>query len=136
MSIGIGTLEPKVRVLRPVSIAGLLAVLVAFTFAVIVANSGDETAEPVRPQIAVSGTSANTPTELRGGFADSPFSGTAANTPTELRGGIAGSLAETPAIVPHVPRRAADATSIGGTLGNTPSELSGGLNGEICHQCR
>jgi hypothetical protein len=133
MSIGIGTLEPKVRALRPVWIAGLLAVLVAFTLAVIVANSGDETSEPVRPGIAVSGTNANTPSELRGGLADSQFSGTAANTPTELRGGIAGSLADPPANVPHVPRRAADATSFGG---NTPSELSGGLNGEICHQCR
>jgi hypothetical protein len=114
MSIGVGTLQPKTRIMRPVWLAGLLAVILALTAAVIVTNSGDE---PVRDttgtQTAVSGTAANTPSELRGGL-ESTFGGTVANTPTEVR--------------PHVPRRAATADGISGTFGNTPSELSGGLS--------
>jgi hypothetical protein len=97
MSIGIGTLQPKTRVIRPVWLAGILAVILAFTVAVIVANAGDE---PVRDttgtQTSVSGTAANTPSELRGGATVSQET-TLANTPSEIR--------------PHVPRRAGEGRS-------------------------
>ena len=112
MSIGVGTLQPNTRVFRPVWLAGLLAVILALAVAVIVTKAGDE---PVRDttgtQTSVSGTAANTPSELRGGATVSEE--TLANTPSEVR--------------PHVPRRAATAGSISGTAGNTPTELSGGF---------
>ena len=114
MSIGVGTLRPKTRIIRPVWLAGLLAVVVALAVAVIVTNSGDE---PVREtpgtQTAVSGTAANTPSELRAATTVVDDT-TSANTPSEVR--------------PHVPRRAANAESVSGTIGNTPTELSGGLS--------
>jgi len=133
MSIGVGTLQPKSRVMRPVWLAGLLVLVLAITLAVIVTNSGEEPArDALQTETAISGTAANTPTELR--YAGSAFSGTAANTPTELSGGIVGSFADvTFEAVPHLPRRNAEAESFGGTSGNTPSELSGG---GVCHQCR
>ncbi|HJU57936.1 MAG TPA: hypothetical protein VJ774_04305 [Actinomycetota bacterium] len=113
MSIGVGTLQPKTRIFRPVWLAGLLAVIVALAAAVIVTNSSDEPArETSGTQTAVTGTAENTPSELRGGVKTAP-STTLANTPSELR--------------PHVPRRVANPESISGSVGNTPSELSGGL---------
>jgi hypothetical protein len=114
MSIGVGTLQPKTRIIRPVWLAGLVAVILAFSAAVIVTNSADENArETTGIQTAVSGTAANTPSELRAatGVVDET---TLANTPVEVR--------------PHVPRRAADAENVSGSVGNTPSELSGGLS--------
>jgi len=133
MSIGVGTLQPKSRVMRPVWLAGLLVLVLAITLAVIVTNSGEEPArDAVQTETAISGTAANTPTELR--YAGSAVSGTAANTPTELSGGIAGSFADpTFQSVPHLPKRSAETASLGGTLANTPTELSGG---NVCHQCR
>ena len=114
MSIGVGTLQPKARIIRPVWLAGLLAVILALTVAVIVTNSGDEPArDTTGTQTAVSGTAANTPSELRGGL-ESALGGTVANTPSEVR--------------PHVPQRAANAGGVAGSVVNTPSELSGGLS--------
>ena len=96
MSIGVGTLQPKTRIVRPVWMAGLLAVIVALTVAVIVTNSGDDPArQATGTQTAVSGTAANTPSELRG--VGTEFGGTLANTPSEIR--------------PHVPRRAGEGSS-------------------------
>jgi hypothetical protein len=114
MSIGIGTLRPKTRIVRPAWIAGLVAIILAFTVAVIVTNSGDEPArEATGTQAAVSGTAANTPSELRAATTVVDET-TLANTPSEVR--------------PHVPRRAANAETVSGSFGNTPSELSGGLS--------
>jgi hypothetical protein len=114
MSIGIGTLQPKSRIIRPVWLAGLLAVVVALTVAVILANSGEEQArETTGTQTAFTGTAANTPSELRG-LETAVGESTVANTPAEVR--------------PHVPRRAAAAESGSGSFGNTPSELSGGFS--------
>ena len=114
MSIGIGTLQPKTRIVRPVWVAALVAIILALTVAVVVTNSGDE---PVREstgtQTEVSGTAANTPSELRAATTGVDET-TLANTPSEVR--------------PHVPRRAANAESVSGSSGNTPSELSGGLS--------
>ena len=134
MSIGTGTLQPNTRVIRPIWLAALLAIVLAFAGAVIVTNAGQEAARDTTPaRTEVSGTAANTPSELRGGV-ESAVGGTLANTPIEVR--------------PHVPRRAANAESFSGTVGNTPSELSGGLpapaepheaivvNGTQCGQCR
>jgi hypothetical protein len=60
----------------------------------------------------------------------SVVSGTLANTPTELRAATAGAGVAAVRIAPHVPRRAAG-TATGssevGTTGNTPSELTGGM---------
>ena len=138
MSIGVGTLQPKTRIMRPVWLAGFLAVILALTVAVIVTNSDEESArDTTGAQTAVSGTAANTPSELRG--VRTAFGRTTlANTPSEVR--------------PHVPRRAANAettsVTISGTIGNTPSELSGGLpaptaaheaivvSGTVCGQCQ
>jgi hypothetical protein len=117
MSIGTGTLQPHTRIMRPVWLAGILAVILALTVAMIVTNSGEEPArDTTGSQTVVSGTAANTPSELRG--VKTAFGRkTLANTPSEVR--------------PHVPRRAAIAEGttvpISGTIGNTPSELSGGL---------
>ena len=97
MSIGIGTLQPKTRVVRPVWLAGLLAVILALAVAVVVTNSGDQPARnTTATQTAVSGTAANTPSELRGGATVSEET-TLANTPSEIR--------------PHVPRRAGEGRS-------------------------
>ncbi len=41
MSIGVGTLKPKTRIMRPVWMGALLALVAAVTLAVIVANSDD-----------------------------------------------------------------------------------------------
>lgn len=88
MSIGVGTLKPKTRIVRPVWVAGSLAIILAFTVAVIVTNSGGETArEATGTQTAVSGTAANTPSELRGVSTTSGET-TFANTPSELSGGL------------------------------------------------
>jgi hypothetical protein len=88
MSIGVGTLQPKTRIVRPKWIAGLLAIILALTVAVIVANSGDEPArETTGTQTAVSGTAANTPSELRG-LGTTLGETTIANTPSELSGGL------------------------------------------------
>jgi len=114
MSIGIGTLQPKTRIVRPVWVAGLLAVIVALTVAVIVTNSGDDPArQATGTQATFSGTAANTPSELRAAT-NVIDETTLANTPSEIR--------------PHVPRRAANAESVSESSGNTPSELSGGLS--------
>ncbi len=104
MSIGVGTLKPKVRIRRPVLLAGLVAVVAVFTMSVIGANSTDESARPVT---AVGRANANTPTELSGGIAAFPYAGIAVNTPTEMR--YAGPAKH-------------------GTAANTPTELSGGLS--------
>ena len=97
MSIGVGTLQPNTRIVRPVWLAGLLAVILALAIAVVVANSGDE---PVRDttttQTAISGTAANTPSELRAATTIVDES-TLANTPSEIRF--------------HVPRRAGEGIS-------------------------
>jgi len=114
MSIGVGTLQPKTRIIRPVWVAGLLAVIVALTVAVIVTNSGDDPSrEATGTQTAVSGTAANTPSELRAATTVVDET-TLANAPVEVR--------------PHVPRRAANADGVSASSGNTPSELSGGLS--------
>ena len=114
MSIGVGTLQPKTRIIRPVWVAGLLAVIVALTVAGIVTNSGDDPSrEATGTQTAVSGTAANTPSELRAATTVVDET-TLANTPVEVR--------------PHVPRRAANADGVSASSGNTPSELSGGLS--------
>ncbi len=130
MSIGVGTLQPKAQIIRPVWLVVAFAVVVAFAFSVMIGRSGDEATRPVT---AVGRVSANTPTELSGGIAGS-FAGTSA------------------AVVPHVPRRGVEAptfgSSFGGTTANTPTELSGGMpaqtagyepivvNGSVCGQCR
>jgi hypothetical protein len=98
MSIGVGTLQPKTRSMRPVWLAGLLAVILALTVAVIVTNSGEEPARDTT----------GTQTEI---------SGTAANTPSEVRAHIPRRAANT----------GSTSVTISGTIGNTPSELSGGL---------
>jgi hypothetical protein len=56
----------------------------------------------------------------------SVVSGTLANTPTELRAATAGAGVAAVRIAPHVPRRAAGSSEVG-TTGNTPSELTGGM---------
>src|SRR5262245_35533013 len=114
MSIGVGTLKPKTRIVRPVWLAGLVAVILAFSAAVIVTNAADEPArDTTGTQSTVSGTAANTPSELRAATAVVDET-TLANTPSEIR--------------PHVPRRAANADGVSASSGNTPSELSGGLS--------
>lgn len=96
MSIGVGTLQPKTRIMRPVWLAGLLAVILALAVAVVVTNSGEEPARTTTAtRTAVSGTAANTPSELRG--VGTEFGDTLANTPSEIR--------------PHVPRRAGEGIS-------------------------
>ena len=131
MSIGVGTLQPKVRIRRPVVLAGLVAIVAVFTMSVMGANSTEESARPITAVGRVNAdTNANTPTELR--YAGSQLSGTVANTPTELSGGVIGGFADVPfAAVPHIPRRADKASIVGGT----PTELSGGI-ADFCHQCR
>jgi hypothetical protein len=117
MSIGVGTLQPKSRIMRPVWLGAVLALVAAVTLGVIVANSDDEPARVTTPTTQVSGTEANTPSELRGGM------------PAESIGGM-------PGLVPHIPRRVPAGETPGGTLGiNTPTEISGG-NADFCHQCR
>ena len=79
-------------------LAGLLAVILALTVAVIVTNSGEEPARDTT----------GTQTEM---------SGTAPNTPSEVRAHIPRRAANT----------GSTSVTISGTIGNTPSELSGGL---------
>ena len=115
MSIGVGTLQPKSRVIRPVWIGALLALVAAVTLAVIVANSDDEPVRRTTSTVPLGGAAANTPSELSGGYVD----------------GVGGTDFQA---VPHVPKRT-DTTAVG-TQGNTPTEISGG-NPDICsHQCR
>ncbi len=133
MSIGVGTLKPKTRIMRPVWLAGLLVVM-AFTSAVVIANSEDRTAPAVT---AVSRPLVNTPSELSGGIASSTLGGTVANTPTELSGGLPTEFSGTgdvPNVVPHVPKRAPADDGPDALGGNTPSEIGGRV--DLCqHQC-
>ncbi len=105
MSSRIGTLDAPgaERAIWPVA---FMAVLIMLTIAVVAVSMGREEArEPVaRP--TVSGTAANTPTEIRAAHVE---------------------VDATDATVPHMPRRGADAESVRSTAGNTPSELTGGL---------
>jgi hypothetical protein len=132
MSIGVGTLQPKVRIRRPVLLAGLVAVVAVFTMSVMGANSTDQSA----PVTAVGRANANTPTELSGGIVGFQYAGIAVNTPSEMRGGYIGGVADVDfEAVPHVPRRAPLDGSYGGSLGvNTPSEIGG--HTDSCPQCR
>ena len=131
MSIGVGTLQPKVRIRRPVLLAGLVGVVAVFAMSVMGANS---TTESARPATAVGRANANTPTELSGGIVG--YAGIAVNTPSEVRGGYIGGVADGDfEAVPHVPKRTDKPSVVGGTQGNTPTEISGG-NADFCHQCR
>jgi hypothetical protein len=118
MSTGIGTLQaPKTT--RSIWPAAVIASLVMLTIglATFMLGRGDaaRTTSPAR--------TVSTPTVV---------SGTLANTPTEIRAatGAAGEGVVAVRIVPHVPRRApgtGTGSSEVGTTANTPSELSGGL---------
>ena len=86
MSSNIGTLQQRGRFkLWPVVVAliAVTALAVYFTMA-----DRDNARDTGGKTSTVSGTAANTPSELRGGFAEAP-SDTVANTPSELRGGFA-----------------------------------------------
>lgn len=119
MSTSIGTLQQRARFkLWPVVVALLAVTAVAAYFTTKDRDTGREAS-------TVSGTAANTPTELSGGLAGSILD-TAANTPTELRGGIAqvagGSVAELIGRRDVTPRVASDVANA-----NTPTEIGGGL---------
>jgi hypothetical protein len=116
MSTGIGTLQAP-RAGRSIWPAAIIASLVMLTIglATFMLGRGDA-ARTTAPDRTVS-----TPTVV---------SGTLANTPTELRGATAASGVAAVRLAPHVPRRAAGpatGSSEVGTTGNTPSELNGGL---------
>lgn len=115
MSIGVGTLQPKSRVMRPVWIGALVALVAAVTLAVVVANSDDEPVRVTTSTTQVSGT-VNTPSELRGGL------------PTEFSG-----TTDVPEAVPHLPKRAPADDGPDALGGNTPSEI--GARTDPCHQC-
>jgi hypothetical protein len=73
------------------------------------------------------GEAARTTAQDRPVSAPTVVSGTLANTPTELRAATAGAGVAGVRIAPHVPRRAAGAATGSSEAGNTPSELNGGL---------
>jgi hypothetical protein len=85
MSTNVGTLQPKVRIGLP--IWAIAFALLAVVSTVVLVTSADRGADRDAPT-TVSGTSANTPSELRGGLIQAPAANTAANTPSELRGGL------------------------------------------------
>lgn len=119
MSTRIGTLQAP-RADRAIWAAAFVAVLVMLTVAVVAISMDREvTRQRVVPAV-VSGTAANTPTEIRAAQVGAA-QGTLANTPTEIR---AAGADRAPIIVPHVPRRAPETGQLGT---NTPSEMSGGL---------
>jgi hypothetical protein len=140
MSTRIGSLEAP-RMGRSIWPAAIIASLVMLTIGLATFTLGrGDAARTTAPDRTVS-----TPTVV---------SGTQANTPTELRAATAGAGVAAVRIAPHVPRRAAG-TATGSsdvdTAVNTPSELSGGVvqtfidttvrdepimvNGHICGQC-
>lgn len=107
MSSRIGTLDAP-RAERATWPVAFVAVLIMLTIAVVAVSMGREEAREPVAQPTVSGTAANTPTEIRAAHVE---------------------IEATDAIVPHVPRRGADADSVRSTAGNTPSEMSGGFVG-------
>ena len=121
MSVSTGTLQRKARfgyTLWP----ALLALVAVAILTVYVAPSDRDTD---REASTVSGTAANTPTELSGGLAGS-IPNTAANTPTELRGGISSVAGDS--VAAQIGRR--DVTprvSAAVPNANTPTELGGGM---------
>ena len=123
MSSNIGTLEQRARIrLWPVVVALIAVTAVAVYFTM---SDRDNARDNAEKTATVSGTAANTPSELRGGFAEAP-SDTLANTPSELRGGFA----EAPASAANGQIGRRNVTPRVGAVvpnANTPSELSGGL---------
>ena len=119
MSTSIGTLQQRARFkLWPVVVALLAITALAVYFTTSDRDRGEEVS-------TVSGTAANTPTELSGGLFGA-IPDTAANTPTELRGGMTQVAGESVGaqigrrdVTPRVASQVANA--------NTPSEISGGL---------
>ena len=128
MSTRVGTLQGS-QTGRSIWPAAILASLVMLTIAIAAVSLGRDQVQPRQvpqdTQTVVSGTAANTPSELRGGLAES-----------NGRGGVR--------LTPHVPRRAAEATGsfAGGTVGNAPAFIDTTVrdepimvNGHICGQC-
>jgi len=131
MSTRVGTLQGS-QTGRSIWPAAILASLVMLTIAVGAISLGRDRPQPTTKtsvggieQTFVGGTAANTPSELRGGLAES-----------NGRGGVR--------LTPHVPRRAAEATGsfAGGTVGNAPAFIDTTVrdepimvNGHICGQC-
>jgi hypothetical protein len=116
MSTGIGTLQAP-RTSRSIWPAAVIASMVMLTIGLATFMLGR-------------GDAARTTAQDRPVSAPTVVSGTLANTPTELRAATAGAGVAAVGIAPHVPRRAAE-TATGssevGTTGNTPSEINGGL---------
>lgn len=118
MSSNVGTLEQRRRIrLWPV-VAALIAVT---ALAVYFTTTGGEAEK--RPS-TVSGTAANTPTELSGGLVGS-ISDTVANTPSEIRGGFA--EAPESATAQNGRRNVTPRVGVVAPNANTPSEIRGGL---------
>ena len=101
MSTSTGTLQPKVHIGAPL-VWAVVALFAAATIAVYALTTTESREEPASSQTTVSGTAANTPTELRGGFIET------AAAPAVRPFGRAG-------VIPRV----GEITSIV----NTPSEL-------------
>jgi hypothetical protein len=114
MSIGVGTLKPSSRSIWPAAVV-LSVVMLTVAVIAISLDRGDavpSTTQKVEaPAVAiVSGTAANTPSELRG-----------ATTAERSGAGIT--------FVRHVPKREVGAgTEQPQTSGATPTELSGGMD--------
>jgi hypothetical protein len=123
MSIGVGTLQPKVRFGPPVLTTVVIALVAAATIGIYALTSESRTQTGTATSTTtITGTAANTPTELRGGILGAPLTHTAANTPSELRGGFI-EAAAAPVVRPlgraGVTPRVAEFTA----SANTPSEL-------------
>jgi hypothetical protein len=102
MSTSAGTLQPKVHIGAPL-VWAVVALFAAATIAVYALTTTESREETANSRTIVSGTAANTPTELRGGFIE------AAAAPIVRPFGRAG-------VIPRV-------GEITSTVVNTPSEL-------------
>jgi hypothetical protein len=122
MSTSVGTLQPKVHIGGPVLAAVAFVLLAAATIGVYVLTTDSQTRQSgTATSTTISGTAANTPSELSGGILGRDL-GTLANTPSELRGGFI-EAATAPVVRPigraSVTPRVAQVT----VSANTPSEI-------------
>jgi hypothetical protein len=148
MSTQIGTLQPKAGTIQPMWPVAILALLVvAIVAAIVFAPEGSrprqETTVGSTADVPVStGISATHGKQLGIGIAfPQPLTGTAANTPTELTGGIAfstaGAVTSAPAELSgrFLAERAKQLGSEIGTTG-TPATTTGGGVCDICWKYR
>src|SRR5918995_6410919 len=128
MSTSAGTLQPKVHIGSPLvwAVVALFAAAAIAVYALTTTESREETASS---RTTVSGTAANTPTEVRGGFIEAAAAPIAVEI-VEARNAMMGSYLQAPIAVEIVEARNA---MLGSYLQAPIDEIL--VNGEPCAVC-